>query len=251
MKLKDPSSNSKHLDNGKTTRLNKFLSNAGLCSRREADEFIKMGLVHVNGKIVIEMGYQVKSNDEVKYDGSRVQQSPPVYILLNKPKGFVATSQGGKINKSVQDLIRSGIKTKVPPIGDMGRPMTGLLLFTNDESLRKKLNNSYSIPMIYQVALDQNITKETMNKLKEGQIVFDKLQKVNVISHIQGKSKKEVGIEVHSLSPAIIVKLFDKVGVKVIQMDRVIYGGLSKKDLPRGNWRKLSAKEIGFMKMIP
>ena len=105
--------------------------------------------------------------------------------------------------------------------------------------------------MIYQVVLDQNITKETMNKLKEGQIVFDKLQKVNVISHVQGKSKKEVGIEVHSLSPAIIVKLFDKVGVKVIQMDRVIYGGLSKKDLPRGNWRKLSAKEIGFMKMIP
>ena len=251
MKSKDPSSNSKHLDKGKTTRLNKFLSNAGLCSRREADEFIKMGLVHVNGKIVTEMGYQVKSNDEVKYDGSRVQQSPPMYILLNKPKGFVATSQGGKINKSVQDLIRSGINTKVPPIGDMGRPMTGLLLFTNDESLRKKLNNSNSIPMIYQVVLDQNITKEMMDKLKEGQIVFDKLQKVNVISNIHGKSKKEVGVEVHSLSPAIMVKLFSTVGVKVIQMDRVIYGGLSKKDLPRGNWRKLSAKEIGFMKMIP
>ena len=251
MKSKDPSSNSKHLDKGKTTRLNKFLSNAGLCSRREADEFIKMGLVHVNGKIVIEMGYQVKSNDEVKYDGSRVQQSPPMYILLNKPKGFVATSQGGKINKSVQDLIRSGINTKVPPIGDMGRPMTGLLLFTNDESLRKKLNNSNFIPMIYQVVLDQNITKEMMDKLKEGQIVFDKLQKVNVISNIHGKSKKEVGVEVHSLSPAIMVKLFSTVGVKVIQMDRVIYGGLSKKDLPRGNWRKLSAKEIGFMKMIP
>ena len=105
MKSKDPSSNSKHLDKGKTTRLNKFLSNAGLCSRREADEFIKMGLVHVNGKIVTEMGYQVKSNDEVKYDGSRVQKSPPMYILLNKPKGFVATSQGGKINKSVENMI--------------------------------------------------------------------------------------------------------------------------------------------------
>ena len=250
MKSKYPSSNSKPLDNAKTTRLNKFLSNAGLCSRREADEFIKMGLVHVNGKIVTEMGYKVKSNDEVKYDGSRVQQSPPVYILLNKPKGFVATTQGGKINKSVQDLIRSGINTKVPPIGDMGRPMTGLLLFTNDESLRKKLNNSNSIPMIYQVVLDQNITKEMMDKLKEGQIVFDKFQKVNVISNIHGNSKKEVGVEVHSLSPAIMVKLFSTVGVKVIQMDRVIYGGLSKKDLPRGNWRKLSTKEIGFMKMF-
>ena len=117
--------------------------------------------------------------------------------------------------------------------------------------LAKKLNNSNSIPMIYQVVLDQNITKEMMDKLKEGQIVFDKFQKVNIISNIHGKSKKEVGVEVHSLSPAIMVKLFSTVGVKVIQMDRVIYGGLSKKDLPRGNWRKLSTKEIGFMKMIP
>ncbi len=252
MKSKNSLSNSnyKYSELDKTIRLNKFLSNAGICSRREADEFIKMGLVQINGKIIMEMGYQVKSNDEVKYDGSRVQQSPPAYLLLNKPKGFVATSQGGKINKSVQDLIRSGVKTKVPPIGDMGRPMTGLLLFTNDESLRKKLNNSNSIPMIYQVLLDQNVTKEMMNKLKEGQIIFEKMQKVNAISHIQGKSKKEVGVEVHSVSPAIMLKLFASVGAKVIQMDRVVYGGLNKKDLPRGNWRKLSAKEIGFMKMF-
>ena len=131
-----------------TVRLNKFLSNAGLCSRREADSHIEMGLVHVNGKIITEMGYQVKPTDEVKFDGSRVQQTPPVYLLLNKPKGFVATSQGGKIVKSVQDLIRSAVKTKVPPVGHMGRPMTGLLFFTNDEVLRKKLSNSKSIPMI-------------------------------------------------------------------------------------------------------
>tara|TARA_B110000444_G_scaffold259972_1_gene305396 strand:+ start:1918 stop:2673 length:756 start_codon:yes stop_codon:yes gene_type:complete len=244
------SSKSGYSETDKTIRLNKFLSNAGLCSRREADEFIKMGLVQINGKIITEMGFQVKPKDEVKYDGSRVQQSPPVYILLNKPKGFIATSQGGKINKSVQDLIRSGVKTKVPSIGDMGRPMTGLLLFTNDEGLRKKLNNSNAIPMIYQVILDQNATKEMMNKLKEGQLVFEKMQKVNAISHIHGKSKKEVGVEVHSLSPATMLKLFATVGLKIIQMDRVIYGGLNKKDLPRGNWRKLSAKEIGFMKMI-
>ena len=162
-----------------TVRLNKFLSNAGLCSRREADSHIEMGLVHVNGKIITEMGYQVKPTDEVKFDGSRVQQTPPVYLLLNKPKGFVATSQGGKIVKSVQDLIRSAVKTKVPPVGDMGRPMTGLLFFTNDEVLRKKLSNSKSIPMIYQVLLDKNVTSEMMKHLKEGQVVFEKKQKLN------------------------------------------------------------------------
>jgi len=233
-----------------TVRLNKFLSNAGLCSRREADSHIEMGLVHVNGKIITEMGYQVKPIDEVKFDGSRVQQTPPVYLLLNKPKGFVATSQGGKIVKSVQDLIRSAVKTKVPPLGDMGRPMTGLLFFTNDEVLRKKLSNSKSIPMIYQVLLDKNVTSAMMKHLKEGQIVFEKKQKFNAISHMDGKSKKEVGIEVHSLSPAIIVKLFAAVGCKVVLLDRVTYAGLTKKELPRGNWRRLNTKEIGFLKML-
>ena len=233
-----------------TVRLNKFLSNAGLCSRREADSHIEMGLVHVNGKIITEMGYQVKPTDEVKFDGSRVQQTPPVYLLLNKPKGFVATSQGGKIVKSVQDLIRSAVKTKVPPVGDMGRPMTGLLFFTNDEVLRKKLSNSKSIPMIYQVLLDKNVTSEMMKHLKEGQVVFEKKQKLNAISHMDGKSKKEVGIEVHSLSPAIIVKLFAAVGCKVVLLDRITYAGLTKKELPRGNWRRLNTKEIGFLKML-
>ena len=141
---------------GDTVRLNKFLSNAGLCSRREADEHIATGLVHVNGKVMTEMGYQVKSNDEVKFDGSRIQKTPPVYLLLNKPKGFVATSQSGVTSKSVQELISSAVKTKVPPIGEMGRPMTGLLFFTNDEELRKKLNKSISIPMVYKVVLDKN-----------------------------------------------------------------------------------------------
>ncbi|OUW35038.1 MAG: hypothetical protein CBD39_02525 [Flavobacteriaceae bacterium TMED179] len=253
MKSKQLSSYSKtgYSEVDKTIRLNKFLSNAGICSRREADEFIKMGLVQINGKIITEMGYQVKSNDEVKYDGSRVQKSPPTYLLLNKPKGFVATSQGGKINKSVQDLIRSGLKTKVLPIGDMGRPMTGLLLFTNDELLRKKLKNSSRVSMIYQVLTDQNITKGMMDKLKDGQMVFEKIQKVTSISFIQGKSKKEVGVEVHSLSPSVMFKLFATIGLKILQMDRVTYGGLTKKDLPRGKWRKLNSKEIGFMNMIP
>ena len=123
-------------------RLNKYLSNAGICSRREADDNIKMGLVHVNGKVITQMGFKVAPKDEVKFDGSRIQKTASLYLLLNKPKGFIATSQTGVIKKSVQELIRSVAKTKIPPIGDMGRPMTGLLLFTNDEILRKKLNQS-------------------------------------------------------------------------------------------------------------
>lgn len=234
-----------------TVRLNKYLSNAGICSRREADENIKMGLVHVNGKVVTEMGFQVGPTDEVKFDGSRIQKTAPVYLLLNKPKGFVATAQGGIIKKSVQELIRSAVKIKIPPIGDMGRPMTGLLFFTNDEGLRKKLSQSPSIPMVYQVILDKNVTSEMIQQLKKGQVVFDKEAKINAISHLDGKSKNEVGIEVHSLSPAALVKLFEAVGLKVIQMDRVTFGGLTKKDLPRGNWRKLNTKEVGFLKMLP
>ncbi|MDA8948971.1 S4 domain-containing protein [Flavobacteriaceae bacterium] len=234
-----------------TVRLNKYLSNAGICSRREADENIKMGLVHVNGKVVTEMGFQVGPTDEVKFDGSRIQKIAPVYLLLNKPKGFVATAQGGIIKKSVQELIRSAVKIKIPPIGDMGRPMTGLLFFTNDEGLRKKLSQSPSIPMVYQVILDKNVTSEMIQQLKKGQVVFDKEAKINAISHLDGKSKNEVGIEVHSLSPAALVKLFEAVGLKVIQMDRVTFGGLTKKDLPRGNWRKLNTKEVGFLKMLP
>jgi 23S rRNA pseudouridine2605 synthase len=128
--------------------------------------------------------------------------------------------------------------------------MTGLLLFTNDENIRKKLNNSKKIPMVYQVLLDQAVTKEMMDKLKSGQRVFEEIQKVDAISHISGKTRNEVGVEVHSLSPAVMVKLFAAVGAKVIQMDRVVYGGLTKKDLARGTWRKLSAKEIGFLKMM-
>jgi 23S rRNA pseudouridine2605 synthase len=233
-----------------TIRLNKYLSNAGICSRREADENIKMGLVQVNGKVVTEMGYQVAAADEVKYDGARIQKNAPVYLLLNKPKGFVATAQGGVIKKSVQELIRTAAKGKIPPLGDMGRPITGLLFLTNDDALRKKLGQSSSIPMIYQVILDKTVTAEMMKQLKKGQLVFGKEAKINAISHLEGKSKNEVGIEVHSLSPAALVKLFEGVGLKVVQMDRVTYGGMTKKDLPRGNWRKLSTKEVGFLKML-
>ena len=123
-------------------RVQKIIANAGICSRREADELIAMGMVSVNGKVVVEMGYKVQAKDEVRYDGQRILGQKPIYLLMNKPKGFVATSQGGGVKKSVQDLIQSAAPFKVPPMGDMGRPMTGLLFFTNDSKLRAKLNHS-------------------------------------------------------------------------------------------------------------
>ena len=233
-----------------TTRLNKYLSNAGLCSRREADEHIALGLVNVNGKIVTEMGYQVKATDKIKFDGQLIKQTPPVYILLNKPKGFVATAQGGNINKSVQELIRSGAKKKIPALGDMGRPTTGLLLFTNDDIIRKKWNNSTTIHMLYHVVLDKNLGAEEINRLKKGVTLQGKSYPVKAISHVSGGQKRELGVEVDSIPPALLIKIFASMEFKVAQLDRVLLAGLTKKDLARGNWRHLNQREIGFLKMM-
>ncbi len=234
-----------------TIRLNKYLSNAGLCSRREADEHIKMGLVEVNGKVVLEMGYQVKPNDQIKYDGAQIRKNPPVYVLLNKPKGFLATLKGGRMKKTVQELVRLASNERLLPVGDMGRPHTGLILLTNDDELREKLTRSQKIPMIYQVILEKNVNLTTQNKLTEGVVLGEHSYRLKALSHIEGKPKNEMGIEVHSLTPSTILKLFENQGNKVILLDRVVLGGLTKKELPRGNWRLLTTKEIGFLKMFP
>ncbi len=239
-----------YIKESETIRLNKFLSNSGLCSRREADSHIEMGLVQVNGKIITEMGFQVKPTDLVKFDGQKIEQNPPIYLLLNKPKGFVATAQGGVIKKSVQELIRGTFRQKVPPVGDMGRPMTGLLLLSNEAELRKKISQAKALRMIYKVILDKNIDTDSLKKLKEGVRVFDKEYKIAGISHIEGKSKNEIGVEVDGLNPAILVKLFASVDRKVLQVDRVVIGGLTKKELPRGTWRRLTVKEVSFLKML-
>jgi len=231
-------------------RINKFLSNAGLCSRREADQYIKMGLVEVNGKIVTELGYKVAASDEVKYDGTQIKTKPFLYLLINKPKGFIATFQGDKIHKPVQDLISSRTNPGLIPVDDMGRPMTGLLILTNDRELRKRLNKSKSTKMVYKAVLNDNVTKQIINKLKTGQMVYNKLLKIKDISHINGKPKNEVGLEVNSIGTSELVKLFSICGLKVVLIDRVIYGSFTKKDLPRGKWRNLSSKEVGFLKMM-
>jgi 23S rRNA pseudouridine2605 synthase len=242
------SSRSTNISDKKGIRLNKFLSNAGICSRREADQFIVMGLVTVNGKLVTEMGFQVQRSDEVRYDGQIVKSSPPVYILLNKPKGFVATKHGGNIKKSVQDLIRTAHPEKVPPIGDMGRTITGLLFLTNDDVLRKRLSQAQSkVKMIYKVTLEKKISVADFEKLRKGVLLQNKAYSIKKIDYVNGGTKKEIGVEVDNLSPSILVKIFEKINHKVFSMDRVMYANLTKKDLPRGRWRKLSEREIQLL----
>jgi 23S rRNA pseudouridine2605 synthase len=232
-------------------RLNKFLSNAGICSRREADGLIAMGLVQVNGKVVTQMGLRVQRGDQVRYDDQKVNNSPPVYLLMNKPKGFVATTQGGQIKKSVQELIRSTHSEKVPPVGDMGRTVTGLLLMTNDEKLRQKLADPKSrFPTLYQVILDQNVQAADLEALTKGIRIRDKVYKVKSAAYIQGATKKEIGIEASNLSPGLLKKILEKRSLKAMSMDRVLLAGLTKKDLPRGRWRVLTDKEIQFLNMI-
>ena len=252
MKSKDTSLNSERYTNNmdQHVRINKFLSNAGLCSRREADQYVKMGLVEVNGKIITELGFKVKASDEVKYDGIRIKKKPFMYLLINKPKGFIATFQIDKIDKSVQDLVTSKPNSGLVPVDEMSRPVTGLLILTNDGELRKRLNKSKSTKMVYKVVLNENVTKQTINKLKIGQTVYNRLLKIKDISHINGRPKNEVGLEVNSIGTSELVKLFSICGLKVVLIDRVIYGSLTKKDLPRGKWRNLSSKEVGFLKMM-
>ncbi len=236
----------------KETRLNKFLSNAGICSRREADQYIAMGLVKVNTKVVTEMGFKVQRGDRVLYDDHLVKSSPPVYLLMNKPKGFVATTQGGQIKKSVQELIRSTHSLeKIPPIGDMGRTVTGLLLMTNDDKLRQKLvDPRSSFPTLYQVILEQNAETADLDALTKGTRIRDKVYKVKSAAYIQGGTKKEIGIEASNFSPGLLKKILEQRSLKVASMDRVLLAGLTKKDLTRGRWRSLTEKEIQFLNMI-
>lgn len=231
-------------------RLNKFLSNAGVCSRREADVLIEMGMVQVNGKVVTEMGVKVGPNDEVKYDGQRLSGLAKVYILLNKPKGFIATRQGGAHKKSVQELIRSAGIGSIPPMTELGRPMTGLVLLTNDTTLQKRLLNSPKKPMIYRLVLDKNITPQDLANLAENPQLYQKTLSIKAMSHVQGGTRREVGVEAQSVQPRELLQLFKTQGYTVEQLDCVLWGGLTKKDLARGQWRYLTTKEVERLHMI-
>ena len=237
--------------NYKPIRLNKFISNSGICSRRDADQFIKLGMVIVNGKIITEMGHKVLPTDKIKCDGQSIKAIRPSYILLNKPKGFLAMSSSKKSKKTVQELINIQGSNKLASVDDMGRTVSGLLFLSDDVNLRKKITQSKKgVRMIYKITLDKNITKADIQIAKKPQLIFDKEIQLKEVSYVLGGSKKEIGVECFNVPSSIIIKFFKKINYSIDNLDRVIYGSLSKKELPRGKWRSLTTKELSFLQML-
>lgn len=233
-------------------RLNKFISNAGICSRREADVLIESGVVEVNGKIVTEMGHKVAPGDEVKYDGAVIQKETKRYVLLNKPKDFITTMDDPQGRKTVLHLVNNACKERIYPVGRLDRNTTGLLLFTNDGDMAKRLTHPrYEVRKIYHVELDKPISKEHIAELLKGVTLDDDdFVKADAAEILPDTNAREVGIELHSGKNRVVRRMFEAIHFKVKRLDRVQFAGLTKKDLPRGKWRHLSEKEISFLKMV-
>lgn len=235
-------------------RLNKYIAHAGICSRREADELIAAGSVKVNGKVVTEMGYMVMPGDEVQYGGEKLRSERHRYFLLNKPKGFITTTDDPQERRTVMMLMDGCCAERIYPVGRLDRATTGLLLFTNDGELAKKLTHpSTQVYKIYQVELNKPVTKEDMKKLLEGIELEDGPMHVDDIQYAATGGtidKRVVGVELHSGRNRIVRRLFEALGYEVHKLDRTVFAGLTKKDLPRGRWRELTEKEVGFLKMI-
>lgn len=233
-----------------TMRLNRYIANAGLCSRREADTFIATGCVTVNGKIVAEMGYQVKSGDQVSFNGKIISTERKVYLLLNKPKGYVTTLEDPHADKTVMELVENACSERIYPVGRLDKSTTGLLLFTNDGDLTKRLTHpKYNRKKIYHVYLDQKVSKAHLQQIVEGVTLEDGFVVADSVSYVSDDDKKQVGIEIHSGKNKIVRRIFEHLGYKVVKLDRVYFCGLTKKNLPRGKWRFLTQDEVNLLKM--
>lgn len=231
-------------------RLNKYIANAGICSRREADNYIEAGMVTVNDKLVTELGTKVMPGDVVKYNGKRLSMERKVYILLNKPKDTITTAEDPHAKKTVLDLVRKACPERIFPVGRLDRNTTGVLLLTNDGELTKNLTHPrFNKKKIYHVFLDKNVTKADMDTITNGLTLEDGFIKADVVSYVKQEDKKQVGIEIHSGKNRIIRRIFDSLGYKVVRLDRVYFAGLTKKGVPRGKWRFLNEKEIRMLKM--
>lgn len=225
-------------------RLNKFIANSGICSRREADTHIAAGKVKVNGRVITELGYKVAKTDKVDFEGKFIKPEKFVYVLLNKPKGFITTMKDEKDRKTVMDLISKACEERIYPVGRLDRPTTGLLLFTNDGDLAQKLAHPSSrVPKLYQVELDKPIEEEHFIKITEGTILEDGEIKIDELGLVSD-DRKILGIKIHSGKNRIIRRLFEHYNYEVIRLDRVTYANLDKKGLPRGEWRFLKEKEV-------
>ncbi len=232
-------------------RLNRYVANSGVCSRRDADIYIAAGNVTVNGKPITEMGYKVKLTDEVKFDGRLLNPVKKEYILLNKPKDFVTASKNEQGKRTAASLVSSATKTKLSVVGRMDKNTTGLLLFTNDGEMMKRLTKPKNgLRKIYHVELNKNLRGEDLAKIKEGISIDDSVVRVDAISFIENAPNREVGIELKSTRNKIVRRIFEELEYEVIKLDRVVYAGLTKKDLPRGHWRPLTEQEVINLGMI-
>ncbi|MBR3465709.1 MAG: pseudouridine synthase [Bacteroidales bacterium] len=232
-------------------RLNKYIANAGICSRREADVLISTGAITVNGEVVTEMGHKVMPTDEVRYGDKVLQREKPVYVLLNKPKDYITTTDDERGRANVMELVRDACEERIYPVGRLDRDTTGLLLFTNDGDLTKKLTHpSSEIEKTYDVELDKPFASVDMDLLRENGVELrDGLIKPDEVEYV-GEGKREVGITIHSGKNRIVRRIFESLGYEVVKLDRVVFAGLTKKDLPRGRWRFLTKNEVNFLKML-
>ncbi|HUH46549.1 MAG TPA: pseudouridine synthase [Arenibacter sp.] len=232
-------------------RLNRYVANSGVCSRRDADIYIAAGNITVNGKPITEMGYKVKLTDEVKFDGRLLNPEKKEYVLLNKPKDFVTAPKDEHGRRTVASLITNASKSKLLAIGKMDKNATGLLLFTNDGEMAKRLATPKNgLRKIYHVELNKSLRSEDLQKIKDGVAIDDHVVRVDDISFIENSPKKEVGIELRSTRNKIVQRIFEELNYEVIKIDRVVYAGLTKKDLPRGHWRYLTEQEVINLGMI-
>lgn len=229
-------------------RLNKYIANSGICSRREADMYIQVGSVAVNGAIVNEMGFKVKPNDEVKFDGRRISPETKKYVLLNKPKGFATTTSDSKGN-TVMDLVANASNIPLHPIGRLGRNATGLLLFTNDDDFMQKFTRR-GVSRLFHIELDKNLKSEDIQRIKEGLKIEGKTIEVEDVSWVNNAPKKEVGLKIKHIGNSVIRTIFEHLNYNVVKVDCVTIGSLTKKDLPRGRWRDLNEQEMNNFSML-
>ncbi|MBN2611342.1 MAG: rRNA pseudouridine synthase [Bacteroidales bacterium] len=231
-------------------RLNRYIASTGLCSRRQADDFIKAGLITVNDNIVSELGVKVNPGDVVKYNGEKIREEKKVYILLNKPKDYVTTVEDPHATKTVLDLVKNACKERIYPVGRLDRSTTGVLLLTNDGDLTKKLTHpKFNKMKVYQVTLNKNVKSSDLEKIASGVTLDDGFIKADAIHYVDAEDKRQIGIEIHSGRNRIVRRIFEQLGYKVIKLDRVYFAGLTKKGLPRGKWRFLTDREISVLKM--
>ncbi len=243
--------NNQQSSNPDLIRLNKYLSNSGVCSRREADVLITAGSVTVNGKPVTEMGHKVKRTDEVRFDGRLLNPAKKEYVLLNKPKDFTTAARNEHGNRTAIGLISKATKAELKPVGKMDKNTTGLLLFTNDGELTKRLNSPKNgLRKIFHIELNKPLRSADLKKIQEGLLVDQKVVKVQEVSFVDDAPKNQIGMEIYSSRSKIVTRIFQTLEYEVVKLDRVVYAGLTKKDLPRGHWRYLTEQEVVNLGMI-